>query len=153
MENIKYSEWIIKSKENKMEIIRGILDNWQSNGIELRSDEKWFYEALEAGYVEGVDGFIEETMEVLAIMGNIIVNKERDLKIAKLISKITNDEFKIYSLCQKKLDEKHKTQQILSDEEFNDIIKCVAREIGVSENGVLKIWQKVDGAKLGVEIR
>lgn len=151
MKQISYKQWNSLNKQKRLLEIKKVMNLWKIKGIKLRGDENWFYEALEAGYVEIINSTLDEAMGMLAIQGNVIVDEKRDAEIQKLLSEVTPEEFKIYEYCQSKLDEVHKTKEILSDDEFDDIITNSGIELDIDYEKAYFAWRKVDGAKLGVK--
>lgn len=151
MKQISYKQWNFSNKQKRLLEIKKVMNLWKIKGIRLRCDENWFYEALEAGYTKENDSTLERTMDTLAKMGNAIVDEARDLRIQELLSELTSEELKIYKHCQDKLDEAHKTIDILSDEEFDQIITEAANELSIDYKTACDSWRKVDGARLGVK--
>ncbi|XTR36653.1 hypothetical protein ACQQ2T_08790 [Paraclostridium tenue] len=151
MKQISYKQWNSLNKQKRLLEIKKVMNFWKMRGIKLRCDENWFYEALEAGYVGVIDSTLSEAMSILAIPGNAIVDEVRDAEIQELLSKVTSEEFKIYKYCQSKLDEANKTKEILSNDEFDQIITSAANELGIDYEEAYSAWRKVDGARLGIE--
>lgn len=151
MKQVSYKQWNSLNKQKRLLEIKKVMNFWKMKGIKLRCDENWFYEALETGYTKENNSTLDRTMNTLAIMGNVIIDEARDLKIQELLSEVTSEELKIYKYCQLKLDEARKTKEILSDDEFDDIITDASSELGIDYEIACKAWRKVDGARLGVK--
>lgn len=151
MNQISYKHWNSLNKQKRLLEIKKVMNLWEMKGIKLRCNENWFYEALETGYVDNINSTLSEIMWASAIIGNAIEDKKRDDEIQKLLSEVTPEEFKIYEYCQSKLDEANKKKEVLTDDEFDEIITNAGIEIGIDYNKAYSAWRKVDGAKLGVK--
>lgn len=151
MKQISYNQWYSLNEQKRLLEIKKVMNFWKMKGIKLKVDENWFYEALEVGYVKGFDSTLDETMGMLGAMGSITEDKTRDAKIQELLSKVTPEEFEIHKHCQDKLDEAHKTKDLLSDDEFDEIITNAAKDIDIDYEKAYLAWRKVDGARLGIE--
>lgn len=115
----------------------------------VKYDVDWYYCALEASIYDGDKTSIYDKIKLISFMGNAF--GDSDNKVIELLSKCSEDEFKIYEYVENKIKE-FRDDKYISEKEFTNIINVCASELKLSFDYVLRKWQKVDGAKLGVDI-
>lgn len=147
-----YSNWMKIDKESQLHSIKLILDYWNSIGRKVSVDDNWFYDALVSAYWDGEKSTIKQQMQLLGIMANVIVDEDRNIKIKKLISELTDNEIEIYLMCEGKIYETHNKNDVISDEEFDKAINDIASRTDKTYDEIFNIWNKVDRAIIGVEI-
>ena len=91
-------------------------------------------------------------MQLLGTMANVIVDEDRNIKIKKLISELTDNEIEFYLMCEGKIYETHNKNDVISDEDFDNAINFVATKTDKTYDEIFNIWNKVDRAIHGVEI-
>ncbi|MDK0615893.1 hypothetical protein ACHM17_12525 [Clostridium perfringens] len=147
-----YSNWMKLDKESQLNSIRIILGYWDSIGRKVSVDDKWFYDSLVSAYYDGEKNTINQEMQLLGTMANVIVDEDRNIKIKKLISELTDNEIEFYLMCEGKIYETHNKNDVISDEEFDNAINFVATKTDKTYDEIFNIWNKVDRAIHGVEI-
>ncbi|HFD8683675.1 TPA: hypothetical protein ACF328_000701 [Clostridium perfringens] len=147
-----YSNWMKLDKESQLNSIRIILGYWDSIGRKISVDDKWFYDSLVSAYYDGEKNTINQEMQLLGTMANVIVDEDRNIKIKKLISELTDNEIEFYLMCEGKIYETHNKNDVISDEDFDNAINFVATKTDKTYDEIFNIWNKVDRAIHGVEI-
>ena len=147
-----YSNWMKLDKESQLNSIRIILGYWDSIGRKVSVDDKWFNDSLVSAYYDGEKNTINQEMQLLGTMANVIVDEDRNIKIKKLISELTDNEIEFYLMCEGKIYETHNKNDVISDEEFDNAINFVATKTDKTYDEIFNIWNKVDRAIHGVEI-
>lgn len=147
-----YSNWMKLDKESQLNSIRIILGYWDSIGRKVSVDDKWFYDSLVSAYYDGEKNTINQEMQLLGTMANVIVDEDRNIKIKKLISELTDNEIEFYLMCEGKIYETHNKNDVISDEDFDNAINFVATKTDKTYDEIFNIWNKVDRAIHGVEI-
>lgn len=143
---MKVLEWNKLNEMEKKVKIEEILNLFKRP---VKYDIDWYYRAIESSIFDGDTTTIYDKIKLISLMSNAF--GDSDNKIMELLAKCSEDEIKLYQYVEDKVKE-FKDNKDVSDKEFQTIIEMCADELKLSQDYVLRKWQKVDGARLGVDI-
>lgn len=140
------SEW---NDLNKIDKRNKIIEVINSFNRPVKYDVDWYFNAIESSIYEGDTTSIDDKIKLISFISNAF--GDSDEKILKLLSKCTDEEIKLYEYVEYKIKE-FKDDKDITEKQFLAIIDNCANELHVSVDYLLSKWQKVDGARLGVDL-
>lgn len=143
---MKVLEWNELNEIEKKIKIKEILNSFNRP---VKYDVDWYYQAIESSICDGDTTTIYEKIKLISFMSNAF--GDSDNKIMELLAKCSEDEIKLYKYVEDKVKE-FKDNKDISEREFQSIMGICAKELNISKDYLLSKWQKVDGARLGVDI-